>query len=115
MSGRFSVPLRWQPGYRSVTLPRTACRLAAAALRREAAQGHTAAKSLKASSASWVFVDPNEALSVELTKQDQIVLRNTRLAVTQHVKTMLLELLEYGLMLESQAAISVTAAQEGGR
>jgi hypothetical protein len=67
MSGRFSVPLRWQPGYRSVTLPRIACRLAAAALRREAAQGHTAAKSLKASSASWVFVDPNEALSVDGT------------------------------------------------
>jgi enoyl-CoA hydratase/carnithine racemase len=54
-------------------------------------------------------------LARELTKQEQIVLKNTRLAVTQHLKTMLLELLEYGLMLESQAAISVTAANEGGQ
>lgn len=51
-------------------------------------------------------------LARELTKQNQTVLKNTGLAVTQHVKTMLLELLEYGLMLESQAAISVTAAEE---
>jgi enoyl-CoA hydratase/carnithine racemase len=43
----------------------------------------------------------------ELALQHPIVLRNTRLAVTQHLKAMLLDSLEYGLLLESQAAISV--------
>jgi len=46
----------------------------------------------------------------ELTKHRDVVLKNTRLAVTQLLKTQLLDLLEYGLNLEALAAIS---AQEG--
>ena len=43
----------------------------------------------------------------ELLRQHPIILKNTRLAVTQHLKTMMVDLLEYGLMLESHAAISL--------
>jgi enoyl-CoA hydratase/carnithine racemase len=46
----------------------------------------------------------------ELASRRDVVLRNTRLAVTQSLKTELLHLLEYGLNLEALAAISA----EGG-
>lgn len=50
-------------------------------------------------------------LARQLNQQAPIVLKNTRLAVTQHLKAMMHDLLEYGLMLESQAAISVSGDQ----
>ena len=50
-------------------------------------------------------------LARQLDQQPLVVLKNTRLAVTQHLKTMMHDLLEYGLMLESQAAISVSGDQ----
>lgn len=43
----------------------------------------------------------------ELLRQHPIVLKNTRLATTQQLKSAMLDLLEYGLMLESHAALAV--------
>jgi enoyl-CoA hydratase/carnithine racemase len=46
------------------------------------------------------------AIARELAKHRDVVLKNTRLATTQLLKTQLLEVLEYGLNLEALAAIS---------
>ncbi|MTD52880.1 enoyl-CoA hydratase/isomerase family protein [Amycolatopsis pithecellobii] len=51
------------------------------------------------------------AVARELAKHRDVVLKNTRLAVTQLLKIQLLDVLEYGLNLEALAAISAQESE----
>lgn len=52
------------------------------------------------------LLDRAWAVARELGQRNDIVLRNTRAALTQHLKTQLHDLLEYGLNLEALGAIT---------